>query len=538
MKKIHLPVQFAVLLALQPGLRAKLTAAPDFDLPKWDSATRVKLADFAGQILVLDFFAYWCGPCRRASEEIETGIQHYYASKCGNPHGVPVRALAINIEADHPAKTAEFIKKVGATLVASDPDAALLGKLDGAGTPFIVVIDGTRGTKESPEFVIVYRRMGFEGTRKLRQVIDAIKPAHPTDKTSARRAGNPEHATGPPVVRKGGIAFETLLSSDVQLTTTSFTYGQQQGVTEWNLSYTHNTYGEDYEPYRPFDFLGFAERLDKSYDSGQVSLRQKLGERFTLSAGGGVYSGYTDYRSLWLANYYKQQFSFVPGYTEPDPHGFNASTGLRWEYQPTTGVVEANCIYSNDEIAPGYEFEPQLGRAVHGRYILHTYAPGLKFENILSSRIRTLNEFQLTLTSEREPRYTYRGSVNVALGERWVWRTIGGYTHEDPTLRAWHVSSTLEFEFAPRWFINASGLYYTDTGEIENSLFISTAAPGLTTWQGGMGLRYAGEHMSFHLAVAPVWSDYEPVEVGTRPFTNLYRDRDWLSVQAAWAFEF
>jgi thiol-disulfide isomerase/thioredoxin len=344
------------LIALLFGLRlnsiAQYTAAPEFDLPEWDSTNRVRLADFAGQIVVLDFFAYWCVPCRRASAEIEPGIAKYYAQRKGNPQGVPIRVLAVNIEPDNPGKTAQFIKDVGANPVANDTDGKLITQLGGAGTPFIVVIDGTRGTKESPEFRIVYKRAGFEGTKKLRQVIDAIKPAPAAEKTSARRAGEPEHATGPPVVRKGGIAFESLLSSDVQLTTTTINYGQQQGGTEWNLSYTHNTYGEDYEPYRPFDFLGFAERLDESYDSGQVSLRQKLGDHFTLSAGGGVYGGFTDYRSLWLANYYKQQFSFVPGYTEPDPHGFNVSTGLRWEYQPTTGFVEANVLYANDEIAP------------------------------------------------------------------------------------------------------------------------------------------------------------------------------------------
>ena len=86
--------------------------------------------------------------------------------------------------------------------------------------------------------------------------------------------------------------------------------------------------------------------------------------------------------------------------------------------------------------------------------------------------------------------------------------------------------------------MSVSGLYYRDTGEIENSLFISTAAPGLEVWQGGLGLRYAGEKSSFQIAVAPSWSDYDPVAVGTRPFTNLYRDRTFISVQAAWAFEF
>ena len=511
------------------GLRAENSPAPDFALTKWGTNETVKLADFAGQIVVLDFFAYWCVPCRRASAEIEPGIQKYYEAKHGNPGGVPVRVVAVNIEADNPQKTAQFIKEVDAQFVVNDPDAALLTKLDGAGTPFIVVIDGTRATKEKPEFRIIYKRAGFEGTKKLRQVIDAVKPPAPLEKADG--------ATGAPVVRLGSVAFETMLASDVQLTTTAVDYGQRQGGTDWSLHYVHNTYGVDYEPYALFDFLGTAERLDENYDSGSVALRQTLGERLTLSAGGGYYSGFTDYRSLWLANYYRQQFFFLPGYARPDPHGFNASTGLRWEYQPTTGFIEAGFFYANDEIAPGYDFDPLLGQAEHGRDRLQTYSPSLKFENILTPRLRTLNEFQLTLTSGRETRFAYRGAANIALGERWTWRITGGYTREDPTLRAWNVGMTLEYEVAPRWLVSLSGLYYHDTGEVENSLFISTAAPGLAAWRGGLGLRYAGEKHSFYVAVAPSRSDYDQVQVGTRPFTNLYRDRTWLSVQAAWSFE-
>ena len=521
------------------GLGAPPPPAPDFDLPKWKTNEQVKLTDFAGQIVVLDFFAYWCVPCRQASAEIESGIQKFYVGKAGNPYGAPVRVVAVNIEADNPSKTAKFIQDAGADFVVNDPQGALLAKLDGASTPFIVVIDGTHATKENPDFRILYKRAGFEGTKKLRQIIDAVEPPAPVAaKASLHKIKTTDEATGPPVANKGGVAFEAMLASDIQLTTFNLNYGQKHGGTEWNLSYAHNTYGEDYEPYALFDFLGFAERLEESYDAGQVSLRQKLGDRLTFSAGAGAYSGFTDYRSLWLANYYKQQFDFLPGYTTPAPQGFNAATGLRWEYQPTTGFIEANFFYANDVIAPGYEFDPLLGEAVHGRNRLQTYAPSLKFENVLTSRVRLLNEFQLTLTTDREPRYAYRGALNVALGEHWVARVSGGYTQEDPTLRAWHTGATLEYEFAPRWLVSLSGLYYTDTGEIENSLFISTAAPGLTIWQGGLGLRYAGEQSSFHLTVAPSRSQYEPVEVGTRPFTNLYRDREWISVQAAWSFEF
>lgn len=518
---------------------AESKSAPDFELPKWDSTEKVKLADFAGEIVVLDFFAYWCAPCRKASIELEGGVQKYYAAKKGNPQGVPVRVISINIERANPELTAKYIKATGAEFVLNDFDGVLLEKFGGAATPFIVVLDGTRATKEKPDFRVLYQQAGFEGTKKLRPLIDGIKPPPKSAAAKSRGAdGMIEAATGPPIERRAEVSFEALLASDIEITSTALSYGQKHGGTEWRINYTHNTLGEDYEPFTLFDFLGFPERVTEEYDAGAFSVRQKLGEPLTLSVAGGGAQGFTDYRSVWLANYYKQQFSFVPGYETPRPYGYNASTDLRWEYLPAAGFADVSFLYAYDEIAPGYEYEPVPGVLLKGRDRLETYSPTLKFENIVSRRVRVLNEFQLTFTTGRETRYAYRNSINIALGERWVVRTLGGYTFENPTLRAWFAGGTLEFEITPRWLVNVSGLYYHDTGEIENSAFISTAAPGLETWQGGLGLRYAGETSSFSVSVAPIWANYEPVTVGTRPFTNLYRDRDWVSIQAAWSVTF
>ena len=529
----------APFIATISELRAETNSIPDFELTKWASTEKVKLADFAGEIVVLDFFAYWCVPCRKASAEIEGGIQKFYAAKKGNPHGVPVRVVSINIEKDNPKLTEKYIKDTGAEFVLNDFDGVLLEKLGGAGTPFIMVIDGSRATKEKPDFRVLYKSDGFEGTKKLRSIIDGIKPPpKPSAKLQRDQNAMIEKATGPPITRQGEIAFEAMIAPDIEITSTALSYGQKHGGTEWRLGYTHNTIGLDYVPYTLFDFLGFKDRVESEYNAGSVSLRQKLGNSLTATLAGGGYQGFTDYRSLWLANYYNQQFNFLPGYASPDPNGYNVSTSLRWEYQPTTGFAEVAFLYAHDNIAPGYEYEPLIPALVRGRDQLDTYAPTLKFENVITRRIRLLNEFQLTFTTGRETRYSYRGSVNVALGERWVWRTIGGYTREDPTLRAWFGGTTLEFEITPRWLINASGLYYHDTGEIENSAFISTAAPGQKTWQAGLGLRYAGDNSTFSLSVAPVFAEYEPLAVGTRPFTNLYRDRDWISVQAAWTVVF
>lgn len=528
----------SIVAAPSPAAAATPRSAPLFELQKWEAEGKTKLADFAGQIVVLDFFAYWCVPCKRATSEIESGIQKYYAGKNGNPDGVPVRVVAVNIERDNPRLTRQFIEQTGAGPVVNDFDGALLAKLDGAATPFVVVIDGTRATKDAPEFRVVYAKAGFEGTKQLRRIIDAIKPPKTASVRGPRDAAAIEIATGPPVETKAEASFDGLFSSDIAVTSSGASVRHKRGGTELRFGYVHNTYDVDYRPFRQFDFLGVVESLDEELNGIQAGLKQTAGERLTLNLSGAAYDGFTDYRSLWFANYYRQQFGFAPDYQTPEPRGFNAAGGARWEYQPTTGFVEASFRYANDEIAPGYELDQLTSQLLRGREILHTYAPSLKFENVLTRRIRAQHEVELRITSGREHRYIYRGAVNVALGERWVWRTSGGYTHENPTLRAWFTGTTLEYELAPRWLINLSGLYYRDTGEIENSLFISTSAPGVRTFQMAPGIRYTGEHASLSVSAGPLWSRYDQLELGTRPFTNLYRDRDWFSAQAAVALQF
>ena len=370
------------------------------------------------------------------------------------------------------------------------------------------------------------------------RVMDARRPFALAAVVWVLNGGAALSASEPPPGQEFESSFEGLFSPDIQLTASSAGYRFKQGRFGVDVGVTYNTHQLRYAP-APFDFLGSTRSLSARQTAGSLGGTITLSPSLTLSGDGALREGYSEYRSVWLNEYYRQQFSSVSGfgdhYVTPAPRGESAGTGLRWEYLPAAGFVQAEVHFSHDRIAPGYEIDFAGLRA--GRPNLYTHSFGLSFENVLSRRVRLLNEFRATETTLRERRYAYSGSLNVAVGEHWVIRALGGYTSEAPAFEARYFGGTVELEVGTGWFLSGFGRSYSDSGEIENSLF-SSAAPALSSWQSGLGLRRTWGVHTLKLSAGPYFTRYAAAGIGTAFFQNLYRSRNWAVVQLAYSADF
>jgi len=90
----------AAVLALAPARAALDSPAPDFTL-KSASGENIKLSELRGQVVLSNFWASWCGPCRQEMPLLDQMYQKY------GPLGFTL--LGVNVEQD--TKDAERMLK-------------------------------------------------------------------------------------------------------------------------------------------------------------------------------------------------------------------------------------------------------------------------------------------------------------------------------------------------------------------------------------------------------------------------------------------
>lgn len=493
-----------------------------------------------GSVVVLDFFAHWCVPCLEVSRQVGTGIDEYYARPEAHPRQVPVRVLAINVDATGGGRTERFIRSAGLKQVFEDPEGRWMSTLGGKGLPFLVVMDATGSDWQgTPPVAATFE--GFPGLETLRDQIDAlggpVAPSHPGDSGGAKSGATVwQRLWAPPLSNLLEVGTEALWDTDFRLFQTSASWREARPGWEYLIQTGWNRYDLDYEP-APTDFISQATNLKENMVSFQGRIRVRWDSRLRLEWAGGWYEGFSDYRSVWLDEYYRQFFEPVPGYRASDPGGFHLGPALQWEAVPGSMVVQAGLVYQFDAVSPGYEKEP-FRPLVRGTENLDTLAGTIGLEHVFTDRWRLSHEVRFTDTTERELRVGYRFSANGALGPDWVARVVGGVTHEGPSFLAWQCQGSLEYDLDQRWFVGVFGRYYDDNGLVRDPRLVSSASPPLVTFRTGLSVRHQSGRFSCKLAAGPYWTRYEEVSPISQDFSTLYASREWFFVEAALGYRF
>lgn len=127
-----------------PGIKAG-TQAPAIEAPD-SSGTMHKLSDFKGDFVFVDFWASWCGDCRREIPEVKAIYDQYKDVKLGN---APIRFMSVSFDHDGDAWRKMLRKEqfpwlqIGNTMKKKDDPVNQAYQVNWIPSYFIIAPDGT-----------------------------------------------------------------------------------------------------------------------------------------------------------------------------------------------------------------------------------------------------------------------------------------------------------------------------------------------------------------------------------------------------------
>jgi peroxiredoxin len=142
-----------------------LAPAPDIALPNEHGET-VRLADFKGKIVIVDFWASWCPPCKASFPALDALYREQRAA------GVEV--LAVNVDERRKDADAFLARHPHDLTVLLDPKGASAEAFNVQGMPSSFVVDRSG--------VIRFTHMGYSGNvdasyrREIAQLLSERQP--------------------------------------------------------------------------------------------------------------------------------------------------------------------------------------------------------------------------------------------------------------------------------------------------------------------------------------------------------------------------
>lgn len=122
----------AMLLATVAVAGSSSGPAPDFSLQSLDGST-VRLSDLKGQVVLINFWATWCAPCREEMPLLDAIYQKY--------NRLGVELLGINVE-DDASGAQEYLNETPVTFpILFDPDGRVSKQYQVKAMPSTILVD-------------------------------------------------------------------------------------------------------------------------------------------------------------------------------------------------------------------------------------------------------------------------------------------------------------------------------------------------------------------------------------------------------------
>lgn len=164
------------------GGTARAQIATNFTILNHVTGLPLSLSDYQGNVVVLDFWAYWCEYCQAAASDIEPNLTRLYRARGGNSNGVPVQVISVNIDCSSTSLENSYISTYGLEVVGDDCSWAAYNQFNYGGIPQFAVINCTTNSLDYSPWQILTEPTGYLTNYTvplLKSYIDSVQTPAP-----------------------------------------------------------------------------------------------------------------------------------------------------------------------------------------------------------------------------------------------------------------------------------------------------------------------------------------------------------------------